>query len=443
MLWCFREADGKLLWRLRSPYIAGLYNRSFGVCATPTVAGDRIYLLGHLGDVLCLSTTGLADGNRGPFQEEAQYFAIGRRAKYSLADDGRRTFEYTPGTPATLGPMDADILWKFDMLREVNCWPWNALNAAVLVRGDRVYAATCSTLCDRGDGDARDKIEAWQKQHGQPPADSPSLIVLDKDTGKLLATDREGIFEQTFHGAHASPALGAVNGKELLFYGGGNGTCYAFDPEFTPGRDGAPGELRLVWKFNCLDAASYGPGFGVERIKKAETIATPVFYKNRVYTAIGNDLARSGSAAGPGRLVCIDATKTGDISRTGRIWSFDEMRSTASTVAIAGGLLYTADASGAVYCLDAETGKLYWTHQTAPVWSSPLAADGKVFVGTHGRGLLVFAQGKQKKVLSEPKSSLDLVGSPAAANGVLYVVSQKHLYALQADKAGGLVGQGD
>ncbi|MCY3017943.1 MAG: PQQ-binding-like beta-propeller repeat protein [Planctomycetota bacterium] len=445
VLWCFRESDGQLLWRMVSPYPSLLYNRhSYGICATPTVEGDRVYLLGHLGDVLCLSASGMAGGNQGPFVDEARYFASEqKRVTSEIAPDGTRILECTPGVPATLSSMDADILWRFDLLRKVNCWPFNAVNAAIVVRGDRLYVATCSTLSEYADDGSAERIREWKKKYQKTAYDSPSLIVLDKNTGKLLARDREGIFEQTFHGAHASPTLGTVNGKELLFYGAGNGVCYAFDPECSPGPDGKPGALKLVWKFDCLAAASYGSRFRPDRLYRAETIATPVFYNNRIYTSIGNDLANSGPATGPGRLVCIDATQTGDITATGRIWSFDDMQSTASTVAIGDGLLYTADAGGAIYCLDADTGKLYWKYETAPVWSSPLLADGKVYIGTHNRGLLVFAHGREGTLLSTNLGTADIVASPAVANGVLYIASQRHLYALESGKAGSLVEHGN
>jgi outer membrane protein assembly factor BamB len=444
VLWCFQESDGRLLWRMRSPSIPLLYGRdSFGICSTPTVEGDRVYLVGHLGDVLCLDANGRTGGIENPFVDEARYFASGREVTRSeIGPDGRRFVECSPGTPAALGPLDARVLWKFDLLREVRCWPYNALSAGIVVRGERLYVATCTTLSGYSDG-SRVPIEEWKKRYKQQAYFSPSLIALDKNSGKLLAWDTEGIFEHTFHGAHSSPALGTVHGKELLFYGGGNGTCYAFDPEFAPGVDGGPGELKRVWKFDCLDPASYDSALGVERLTKAETIATPVFYRNRVYTSVGNDLARSGPSAKQGRLVCIDATKTGDITATGRVWSFDNMRSTSCTVAIADGLLYTADASGMVYCLDAETGSLYWTHQTAPVWGSPLVADGKVFVGTHQRGVLIFAHSREKKVLFESGGHEDFVASPAVAHGVLYLASQRYLYALEAGRTGGVVEHGE
>ena len=172
---------------------------------------------------------------------------------------------------------------------------------------------------------------------------------------------------------------------------------------------------------------------------KSEIIATPVIYKNRVYVATGNDIANSGPRAMPARLFCLDATMTGDVTHSALIWSFDQLRSSTSTVAICGGLLYTADASGMIYCLDAETGLLQWSHSTQPVWASPLASDGKVYVPVHNGGLLVFAQGREKKLLAHLMRTKDLVASPAAANGVLYVASQRHLYALKVGSRGGLV----
>jgi len=112
----------------------------------------------------------------------------------------------------------------------------------------------------------------------------------------------------------------------------------------------------------------------------SEIIATPVFHKNRVYVAVGQDPLHG---RGRGALSCIDATKAGDISTTGRIWTYEGLDRTLSTVSIADGLLYIADFTGAIHCLDVDTGKPYWVHHTkAEVWASTLVADGKVYLGT-------------------------------------------------------------
>lgn len=440
-LWCFRESDGALLWQMRSPFWPKRVNRSFGICSTPTVDGDRVYLLDHMGNVLCLDANGLAGRPASP--EDLEMIATDRQCKqFDLAPDGRRLLEWTAGEPGVAAANDAHLLWRFDMEREVNCWPFNAQSAAIIVHGDFLYVATCSVLSGYEEAGSKYWIDEWKKKFGQSTYDSPSLIVLDKRTGKLLARDREGIFERTFHGAHASPALGTVNGKELLFYGGGDGTCYAFDPAFEAGADGKPGTLKLVWKFDCLSPATYGPDYTGQRLKQAEVMASPVVYNNRIYVSVGNDLTRSGSEAGPGRLLCLDAAKTGDITATGKIWSFDTIRSTSSTVAIADGLLYTADARGYVYCLDADSGKLHWRagdpnekYVGSMVWSSPLLAGDKVFVTAKTKGLAVFAAGKDKKFLGLSRAYGDMAASPAAANGVLYVATDKYLYALEEGKS--------
>jgi len=432
-LWCFRETDGSLLWRFRSPYIAKLYNRSWGITSTPTVESNRVYLLGHLGEVLCLNADGLSGGNTGPFQDEAALLAADRTVTVNtITPDGQRRVEITPGTPGRLEPTDADIIWRYDMIGGVRCWPFNALNAGILIRGDNLYVATCSVF-SRGGGDtADDAIDAWLKSVGRTNYDSPSLIVLDKRTGHLLARDDTGSFNGSFHGAHSSPALGTVAGREMIALGGGDGTCYALDPTIVPGPEGTPGILRTIWKFDCIAPSTYTADTASKRPPKhVEIVATPVFYSNRVYVAVGNDLLESGSAAPQGRLLCIDASQTGDVTRTAKIWSFDDIRSSSSTVAIQDGLVYTADASGNIFCLDADTGKLYWQYKTKPVWGSPLAADGKVYVPTHGRGLLVFAAGKTLKIVGEGTGGLELDGSPAVAGRTLYIVSAHHLYALE------------
>ena len=230
----------------------------------------------------------------------------------------------------------------------------------------------------------------------------------------------------------SSPALGRIAGKELLIWCSGRGVCYAFDPDFAARGDGKLARLKMVWQFRCVDPATYDAGSIAKRPQqKVEIVASPVIYRNRVYVVVGNDLRDAGRRAPPGRLVCIDATGTGDITRTGKVWSFDDIRSSSSTVAIADGLLYTADASGMVYCLDADTGRVYWTHQTSAVWASPLVADGKVFIPTYNTGLLVMAAGKHKRIIAQSPSHSHMVASLAVANGVLYVANQKYLYALQ------------
>src|SRR5580693_543100 len=83
MIWCLDEKTGKMLWRLpvparpkeRLPDNAHYGQQSMGVCSAPAVVGNRAYVVTNAAEILCLNVKGQADGNEGPFQDEAQYIA--------------------------------------------------------------------------------------------------------------------------------------------------------------------------------------------------------------------------------------------------------------------------------------------------------------------------------------------------------------------------------
>ncbi len=402
ILMCVDEKSGELLWQLVIPkLVSGKVNdwENLGLLSSPTVEGNRVYVVTSRCEVMCLDVDGLANGNDGPFKDEGQY-VVG------------------PGKPkATLGPKDADIIWKYDMMDELGVFPHNASNCSILIVGDMLYVCTSNG-------------QDWTHSN-IPSPNSPSFIAMNKKTGEFLGEDDAGISKRIFHGQWSSPSTGKVNGKNLVFYGGGDGFCYAFDSK--PVKDGDSNFLKTVWKFD-MNPPEYKVKDG-KPIKypaaegPSEVNATPVFYKNRVYIATGQDPEHG---EGVGHLVCLDATKTGDITKSGVIWEYKAIHRSISTVSIdpTTGLLFIADFSGFVHCLDAETGKVYWIHDMkAHMWGSTLVADGKVYVGDEDGDLVVLAATKEKKVLSEVNLGAPIYSTPIVANGVIYISSNTHLFA--------------
>ena len=99
-------------------------------------------------------------------------------------------------------------------------------------------------------------------------------------------------------------------------------------------------------------------------------------------------------------------------------------------MAISDGLLYVPDLSGKLHCLDADTGKLRWGYATgAETWGGALLADGKAYMCTK-KHLYVFAQGEKIKLLGKVRLGTSIYSTPIAANGVLYVASQRELWAV-------------
>jgi outer membrane protein assembly factor BamB len=416
---CIDEHSGRLVWQLVIPRLEhrepefNFDDLDLGVCSSPTVEGNRLYLVGNRCDVLCLDVGGMANGNDGPFRDERHY-CVG-----------------PTHPPVEPGARDGDIVWRYDMRENLRVWPQDCANCSVLIHGDLVYVCTSNGV---------------DRSHDRVPSPlAPSLIVLDKHTGRLVAKDEEQIGTRLFHGQWSSPSLGRVGDKWLVLFGGGEGVCYAFEALAEVPETVVP--LKKVWSFDCNpphykfrngkripyrdgdirlhrpvnkgDGSFFGP---------SEIIATPVLYKDRVYVATGQDPSHGPAH---GMLTCIDATQAGDVTRTAKVWAFDQIGRSLSTVAIAGGLLYIADIPGNLYCLDPETGGLYWKYATkAETWASPLVADGKVYLGTK-KSFWVFAAGKTCKVLSQIQLGAPCWCTPAAANGTLYVASNKYLWAVE------------
>jgi protein-L-isoaspartate O-methyltransferase len=107
-------------------------------------------------------------------------------------------------------------------------------------------------------------------------------------------------------------------------------------------------------------------------------------------------------------------------------------------------LLIATDYAGLVHCFDADTGKRHWYYDCfAAVWSTPLIVDEHVYVTDEDGEMAVFALSpnatKGDSGLPEPLAEMDLgnmvAGSPAFANGTLYVATRTHLFAIQKEKA--------
>ncbi len=71
------------------------------------------------------------------------------------------------------------------------------------------------------------------------------------------------------------------------------------------------------------------------------------------------------------------------------------------------------DLSGNVYCLDLKTGKPYWKYEAyAAIWSSPMVADGKVYVGDEDGDIAILRQGKKLEVI-DPSERLPRTPAPS------------------------------
>ena len=408
---CLDEETGKLLWNWQG----GNSSHGFGICSTPVVEGDRLYVVDVNCVALCLDTNGRADG------------------------------------PKRRKPR---VLWSFDMQKHLKTFPADVYCGSGVIDGDLLYVPTSNGIDPFAPG-AKERMFELDKQfkggrrirgdasaYPVPSPDAPNLVAFDKRTGRLLATDDAPIAKNLLKGQWSSCSLGRIGGRNLVFYGAGDGVCYAFESLQT-----APAQavkLKTAWSCDCIPP-EYEESGDVPRIVHyyqgdsrwggtlnkndgtymgaAEIIGTPVLYRDRIYVAIGRDAA---FGRGRGALQCIDATKTGDITRSGKLWTYQGLDWTPATVSIADGLVYLADTAGRLHCVDAETGRCYWVYEAhcGMLLGSTLVADGKVYM-PGSKGLHVLAAGKQARLLAKVNVGAPIYSSPVAANGTLYIASNK------------------
>ncbi|QOJ18727.1 MAG: PQQ-binding-like beta-propeller repeat protein [Phycisphaeraceae bacterium] len=400
---CLDEQTGALIWQINIPKMGtGKVSdwEYLGICSSPTVVGNRVYFMSNLCEVVCADVNGLADGNDGPFTDEGQYYA----------GKGK--------PPMELAPTDGDIIWTFNMIDECGVFPHNITTCAPLVVGDRIWVATSNGV-DYG--------------HVETPAPfAPSLIQLNAITGELIGEEDSGTGQRILHSNWSSPAWLESGDLKLCIFGGPDGWVYAFAPEPVEGEDGRM-ILDEVWRFDA-NPPEYRMRDGkpikyATRAGPSEVLATPVVAGGKVYVAIGQDPEHG---EGAGNIVCIDPTGKGDVTATHGVWSYNLINRSISTAAVVDGLLYVGDYSGFVYCFDAATGHLHWRHDTkGHIWGSPLVADGKVYIGNEDGYLTILAASKELQLLNEIDMMSPVYSSPVTANGVLYVQTHTHLFAIK------------
>ena len=279
--------------------------------------------------------------------------------------------------------------WTLNMIKYLGVFPHNISDKSPLLVGDHLWVVTSNGV---------------NKDHLDVPAPkAPSFIKVDKTNGKVLWQDNSpsaallnpanvGLndFFKTLvnrgqliqHGQWSNAAYGVVNGEPQVVFPGGDGWIYSFTTEG-----------KLIWKFDCNPKDSK---YALKTGERSDFIASPVIYKDRVYIGVGQDPEHK---SGIGHLWCIDMTKKGDVSpelvvnekieknpnsaknwhyggllpntalqqKMTRLWYFGR---TMSTCAIHEDLVYCSDLDGVLHCLDANTGEVFWEHNTkADTWS--------------------------------------------------------------------------
>ena len=132
------------------------------------------------------------------------------------------------------------------------------------------------------------------------------------------------------------------------------------------------------------------------------------------------------------RLVAVRPGGRGEVSATSIAWAERKGVPGVPSPLYYNGRLYTFLNGGIVFCRVAKTGELVYSGRLgAPgyYYSSPVAADNKIYIASEEGVVVVLDGGEQLKVLATNKLDGAILATPALADGNIYVRTENHLYA--------------
>lgn len=235
------------------------------------------------------------------------------------------------------------------------------------------------------------------------------FYALDKHTGETVWVSTPGKAPKDT--TYTVPVVRQVNEQILLIGGNGDGWIY--------GLSVATG--KKLWGFP---------------LSKRGINSSVVVQENLVYASHSEENIDSSTAMG--RIVCLDASQVID-GKPKLIWQVDGITAGYASPALFGNYLYQVDNSANLLAFRADTGEQLWKHNLGVMQrASPVVADGKLMVSdVDGQFHILKLRGvKPPEVLDIERftnadgSAVPINGSPAIANGRIYLLTRNMLYCL-------------
>lgn len=241
----------------------------------------------------------------------------------------------------------------------------------------------------------------WGDMKG--PAPLHYYYAFDKKTGDLQWISAPGGAPQDTN--YSAPVIGVIQGQRVMVGGNADGGVYAMNA-----RTGKP-----IWGF---------------QMSKRGLNTTPVIVGDKVYISHGEDNIDNQEF---GRVQCIDATGTGDVTETHGLWRVDGIKAGYTALLSHDGMLFVVADIGNMYCYDCESGDLLWEQDLGTVGKgSPVWADGKIYATEVNGNMHILKPSREGcEVLSQVKlrsangvGEDEIYASPAIANGRVYLVTR-------------------
>ena len=242
-------------------------------------------------------------------------------------------------------------------------------------------------------------------------------FALDKTTGETVWLSTPGVAPEDT--TYSVPIVHVINGERLLIDGNADGGVYAM--HVTTG--------EKVWAFP---------------LSKRGLNSSIVMDGNMVYASHSEENVDGSTAMG--RVVALDASQVTD-GKPKEVWRAEGFAAGYASPVIYQGVLYHVDNSANLTAFDAKTGEKLWVHNLGIAQrASPVLADGKIYAAdVDGKFQILKLQGRNEPEVMDVEefknpdsSAVQINGSPAIANGRVYLSTTNSVYAIgpkQPDKS--------
>ncbi|HKG48414.1 MAG TPA: PQQ-binding-like beta-propeller repeat protein [Pyrinomonadaceae bacterium] len=368
--------DENVSWNVPMPGLSG---------STPIIWRDRIFLNVADGDNLflwCLNKTNGEVVWKQPLGGGNVKMRKQNMSSPSPVTDGRSVYVMT-GTGMLKGfDFNGKELWTRDIQKEYGQFGllWGYASSPLL-HEDSLYI---------------------QVLHGMKTDDASYVMRIDKKNGKTLwKVDRPTNAIRESPDSYTTPAL-LRYGKttEIVITGG----------DCVTGHDPATG--KELWRANGLNPDN-NPSYRI--------VASPIIFDNIIYAP---------TRVKP--LLALKAGGRGDITSSHVLWSTVNGPDVPTPVTD-GKYFYVVNDRGIMFCLDAKTGaEVYAQQRIKPgtYSSSPVLADGKIYITNEDGLTTVVVAGPKFEVLAENPLNDYVLSSPAISDGQIFIRTAQHLYAI-------------
>lgn len=186
------------------------------------------------------------------------------------------------------------------------------------------------------------------------------------------------------------------------------------------------GKMQMIFCGN-KEIASYNPSDGSKYWfvsgPSEDFCSSPVYNEKTGLVLV--------SSAWPQRiLVAIKPDGKGDVTKTHVAWQSREGAYYVPSPVFNDNLLFTTMTTGKVYCIDIATGKILWIENMGMQYSSPVLANGLIYMPNDEGVITVIKPGPKFDAISKNSIGEKMFASPAISNGKIYLRGFQHLFCI-------------